>query len=156
MDPVSSRVYHLEKRPSEGRNVLVDTENNTDLFGVNWNARSGVHEYGGAAATVHNGVAYFSHWVDGRVYMVKGQETPKPVTPSNRRPFITQFHYLTTGFFIREHKLPIRQSRSSSRSNASSYGSPRGSHHTRPGWYCKLHLSYRHSFRKCEKDDSWR
>ncbi|KZP22880.1 alpha/beta-hydrolase [Athelia psychrophila] len=83
VDPVSSRVYHLEKRPSQGRNVLVDTENNCDIFGLGWNARSGVHEYGGAAATVHDGVTYFSHWADGRVYRVKGKESPEAITPEN-------------------------------------------------------------------------
>ncbi|KAF7986738.1 hypothetical protein HWV62_20302 [Athelia sp. TMB] len=83
VDRASSRVFHLEKRPSEGRNVLVDTESNCDVFGPHWNARSGVHEYGGAAATVHDGVVYFSHYANGRVYQVKHNASPDPVTPEN-------------------------------------------------------------------------
>lgn len=123
MDPVSSRVYHLEKRPSQGRNVLVDTENNCDIFGLGWNARSGVHEYGGAAATVHDGVTYFSHWADGRVYRVKGKESPEAITPGDWRPVRYSFYFLTHSPFDRECKLSLRQFRSSPCSHASSRGS---------------------------------
>ncbi|THH06289.1 hypothetical protein EW145_g4187 [Phellinidium pouzarii] len=71
VDPVTSTIYHLERRPSEGgRIVLVETVAGKDVFGPSWNARTGVQEYGGASAVVYSGVAYFSHFGDGRVYKV--------------------------------------------------------------------------------------
>ncbi|PPQ78775.1 hypothetical protein CVT25_010648 [Psilocybe cyanescens] len=87
VDRVTSEVYHLETRPSEkGRNVLVHTSSNRDIVGPGWNVRTGVHEYGGAPAIVHDGVAYFSHFVDGRVYRVEVKEgsEPEPITPNNK------------------------------------------------------------------------
>lgn len=82
VDRISSKVYHIEKRPSEGgRNVVVDTARTRDVFGAGWNARSGVHEYGGAAALVHDDIVYFSHYTDGRIYKVNGNHPPEPVTP---------------------------------------------------------------------------
>ncbi|KAH9475568.1 Dipeptidyl peptidase family member 6 [Psilocybe cubensis] len=87
VDRVTSEVYHLETRPSEkGRSVLVHTNSNRDIVGPNWNVRTGVHEYGGAPAIVHDGVAYFSHYVDGRVYRVgvEDDSQPVPITPDNK------------------------------------------------------------------------
>lgn len=52
VDPVTSAIYHIEKRPSEGgRNVLVNTKTGLDVVGREWNVRSRVHEYGGAPDT---------------------------------------------------------------------------------------------------------
>jgi hypothetical protein len=85
VDPITSEVYHLEKRPSEGgRNVLVHTATNRDLVGPGWNVRTMVQEYGGAPAIVHGGVAYFSHSTDGRVYRIdikQDDSIPEAVTP---------------------------------------------------------------------------
>ncbi|KAJ7629481.1 alpha/beta-hydrolase [Mycena polygramma] len=87
VDPVTAMVYHVESRPSEsGRCVLVDSRTGRDLVGKEWNVRTGVHEYGGAPAIVHAGVAYFSHFVDGRVYSVDVKEGSEPpaVTPESK------------------------------------------------------------------------
>ncbi|PPQ74706.1 hypothetical protein CVT26_007557 [Gymnopilus dilepis] len=87
VDRATSEVYHLESRPSEkGRVVLVHTASNRDIVGPGWNVRTGVHEYGGAAAIVHNGIAYFSHMADGRVYRVRLQDEnePEPITPEGK------------------------------------------------------------------------
>ncbi|KAF7329062.1 Peptidase-S9 domain-containing protein [Mycena kentingensis (nom. inval.)] len=85
VDSGSGKVYHLEGRPSEGgRNVLVASETGQDAVGKEWNVRSGVHEYGGAPAVVHNGVIYFSHIGDGRVYMQTVGGEALPVTPDNK------------------------------------------------------------------------
>ncbi|GLB42902.1 putative alpha beta-hydrolase [Lyophyllum shimeji] len=87
VDPVTSKVYHVEKRPSEGgRNILVDTETGQDLTPSEkeWNVRTGVHEYGGAAAIVHNDVVYFSHFADGRIYRLKIGGEPEAVTPESK------------------------------------------------------------------------
>ncbi|KAI0791405.1 alpha/beta-hydrolase [Abortiporus biennis] len=85
VDPVTSAIYHLEARPSEGgRVVVVKTEEGKDLFGPGWNARSGVHEYGGGAARAYDGVVYFSNFADGRVYSVKGIQEPEPITQESK------------------------------------------------------------------------
>lgn len=90
VDPITSKVYHIEKRPLEnGRNVLVNTETGTDVFGAEWNARSGVHDYGGASALVYDNVLYFSNYKDSRVYSVKEGENPCPITPGRMQTFFT-------------------------------------------------------------------
>ncbi|KAH9035891.1 alpha/beta-hydrolase [Lactarius pseudohatsudake] len=84
LDPVTHRIYHIERRPSEGgRAVIVDTIANKDIFASEWNATTKVHEdYGGGAAIVHDGTTYFSHLPDGRVYSFKDGSEPKAVTPA--------------------------------------------------------------------------
>jgi hypothetical protein len=88
VDRITSEVYHLESRPSEkGRCVLVHTSSNRDVVGSKWNVRTSVQEYGGAPAIVYNGVCYFSHMVDGRVYRVVLKEEdgaePEAITPGS-------------------------------------------------------------------------
>jgi hypothetical protein len=62
--------------------VLVNTKTGQDVtVGKDWNVRTGVHEYGGAPAIVHNGITYFSHYGDGRIYQVKEGGEPEAVTP---------------------------------------------------------------------------
>ncbi|KAB5590159.1 Dipeptidyl peptidase family member 6 [Ceratobasidium theobromae] len=89
VDAATSEIYHVEERPHEaGRRVLVHSVTSKDVFGENWNARTGVHEYGGSAATVHNDTALFADWKTRRVYICKkqpdGWEEPRPVTPENQ------------------------------------------------------------------------
>ncbi|KAF7315663.1 Peptidase-S9 domain-containing protein [Mycena indigotica] len=85
VDSVAGKVYHIESRPSEGgRCVLVDSDASKDVVGKDLNVRTGVHEYGGAAAVVSAGVAYFSNIIDGRVYKVKnGDSNAIAVTPES-------------------------------------------------------------------------
>uniref|UniRef100_A0A0W0FFF2 Putative alpha/beta-hydrolase n=1 Tax=Moniliophthora roreri TaxID=221103 RepID=A0A0W0FFF2_MONRR len=87
VDPITSNIYHLESRPSEGgRTALVDTRAQRDIIGPEWNASDSVHEYGGGAATVYDGIAYFSNIKDGRVYRVSVKDdgaAPEAVTPDN-------------------------------------------------------------------------
>ncbi len=75
----------LEQRPSEkGRGVVVrrSADGRTeDLFAAPFNARSRVHEYGGAAWLMHRGVLYFSHDADQRVYRVGRGQAPVAITP---------------------------------------------------------------------------
>ncbi|MGC9521976.1 MAG: TolB family protein, partial [Anaerolineae bacterium] len=84
-DRHGTRVYWLEGRPSEGgRNVLVrrDPESHvTDLLPPPFNARTRVHEYGGGAVVVHDGVVYFSNYSDQRLYRLVPDEDPVPMTP---------------------------------------------------------------------------
>ncbi|KAL1747130.1 Alpha/Beta hydrolase protein [Schizophyllum fasciatum] len=86
IDPLTSKLYLSDARPSEGgRNALVDAETGKDVLpGSQWDIGSKVHEYGGGALIVCDGVFYFSQRSDGRVYRYKsGDEKPTPVTPEN-------------------------------------------------------------------------
>ena len=67
-------VYWLEQRPMEGgRSAIVryrdgQTENN--LLPAAYNIRSRVHEYGGGAYCVSNGVIFFSNDADQNIYRI--------------------------------------------------------------------------------------
>ena len=65
-------VYWVEGRASEGgRNVIVRRTPDgriSDVTPPGFNVRSRVHEYGGAAYTVHRGTVYFSNFADQRLY----------------------------------------------------------------------------------------
>lgn len=93
VDPKKSTVYRLESRPKEqGRGVLVRVADsgNYDVTPEKYNVRTGVHAYGGAAATVFDGTAYFSNFsfdgkTDGAVYKVLDNgpgKVPTAITPS--------------------------------------------------------------------------
>lgn len=93
-------VYWIEGRPHEsGRNVLVRRRpdgSTSDVIPAGFNVRSRVHEYGGGAYAVSNGVVYFSNFVDQRVYRVggpakaghyeseAGHDDPVPITPEGK------------------------------------------------------------------------
>ncbi|TFK67989.1 alpha/beta-hydrolase [Pluteus cervinus] len=96
VDPVTSTIYHIEGRPSEGgRTVLVQSRTALSVVDSGTaqplsDVRTSVHEHGGAAAIVYNGIAYFSNFDDGRVYRVRVPNSsgikpdrfePEPVTP---------------------------------------------------------------------------
>ncbi|KAG7098820.1 hypothetical protein E1B28_000724 [Marasmius oreades] len=74
-----------------GRSVIVNASDRKDLFDRTWDARSQVHEYGGAAAIVFNSVLYFSNFDDKRVYMREAGKTPTPVTPENDKHRFADF-----------------------------------------------------------------
>ena len=78
-------IYWTEMRPSEGgRNVVVrrgpDGET-ADVTPQPFNVRTRVHEYGGGAFLVSNGVVYFSNFEDQRLYRQRPGGEPEPVTP---------------------------------------------------------------------------
>ncbi|KAL1682900.1 Alpha/Beta hydrolase protein [Schizophyllum commune] len=86
VDPITSKLYLSDSRPSEGgRTALVDFESGKDVIpGSQWNIGTKVHEYGGGALAVRDGVFYFSQRSDSRVYRFRqGDEDPVPVTPDN-------------------------------------------------------------------------
>jgi dipeptidyl aminopeptidase/acylaminoacyl peptidase len=78
-------VYWLESRPLEGgRYVIVRQSVAGDAFDINpppSNARTRVHEYGGAPFAVHQGVVYFSNFADQRLYRQEPGGEPTPITP---------------------------------------------------------------------------
>ena len=80
--------YWIESRPAEGgRSVLVRRTadgDRPDLTPTPFNVRSRVHEYGGGAYTVRDGIVIFSNFADNRLYrldLVKGETGPHPITP---------------------------------------------------------------------------
>jgi dipeptidyl aminopeptidase/acylaminoacyl peptidase len=80
----------LESRPSEaGRLQLVALApdgTRRDLLPDGFSARSGVHEYGGGAAWVEVGVAWFVNWSDQRLYRLTSGSAPVALTPEPVEP----------------------------------------------------------------------
>jgi dipeptidyl aminopeptidase/acylaminoacyl peptidase len=86
-------IYWLENRPQEGgRAVIVRLAPDGRREDVNpppFNARSRVHEYGGGAYTVKDGVVYFTNFVDQRIYRQRvGSRMPEPMTPESKEASI--------------------------------------------------------------------
>jgi dipeptidyl aminopeptidase/acylaminoacyl peptidase len=65
-------VYWIEQRPQEaGRNIVIrrlPNGNTEDMTPAPFNARTRVHEYGGGAFAVADGVVYFSNFAEQCVY----------------------------------------------------------------------------------------
>ena len=78
------RIFWIESRPKEGgRNTIVhgDAEGTLHvLTPAPLNVRTRVHEYGGGAYCVAEGVVYFSNFSDQRLYRQRPGGTPAPVT----------------------------------------------------------------------------
>jgi dienelactone hydrolase len=78
-------VYWIESRPQEGgRSVIVRRAANgavADVTPPGFNVRTRVHEYGGGAYLVTDGVVYFCHDADQRLYRQTPGATPVPITP---------------------------------------------------------------------------
>lgn len=95
-DPNTSAVYCLQSRPkNQGHGVLVLVGKNGDIYPKtqwrdltdpkDWDVRTGVYDYGGTAAAVFGGTAYFSNVslkgnTDGRVYKVLDGKNPTAIT----------------------------------------------------------------------------
>ncbi len=77
--------YWLESRPVEGgRYVIVrhSAEGRiADVTPTPFNARTRVHEYGGAPFAVSHGTVYFVNFADQRLYRQEVGGAPKPMTP---------------------------------------------------------------------------
>ncbi len=78
-------LYWTESRPVEkGRNVIVrrmPEGRNVDITPLPFNVRSRVHEYGGGAFAVYDGVIYFVNFGDQRLYRQEPGAEPRPITP---------------------------------------------------------------------------
>ena len=78
-------IYWIEMRPTEdGRYAIVRRTPDggmTDVIPPTFSARTRVHEYGGAALVVSDGVIYFSNFVDQRLYCQMSESEPQPITP---------------------------------------------------------------------------
>lgn len=77
-------LYWTEVRPSEGgRSVIFHRSPDGPTSDVNpapFNARTRVHEYGGASYIVHDGTVYFSNFADQKLYRVSPGSKPEPLT----------------------------------------------------------------------------
>jgi dipeptidyl aminopeptidase/acylaminoacyl peptidase len=76
-------IYWSESRPTEGgRNVLMRWQagQSTEMTPAPFNVRTRVHEYGGGAFTVVEGVVYFSHFADQQLYRQVDVATPVALT----------------------------------------------------------------------------
>ena len=83
-------VWWLELRPDEGgRTVLRRGDpwsEPVDVTPPGFDVRTLVHEYGGGAYVVHDGVAYFSNHADQRMYRQELAGTPEPITAEPPEP----------------------------------------------------------------------
>jgi len=81
-------VYWIENRPEEaGRAAIVRRAADgtiADAIPAGFNARTRVHEYGGGAYTVQDGVLIFANFADTRLYRVDGEKPPRPITPAGK------------------------------------------------------------------------
>ncbi len=80
-------IYWLESRPLEGgRNALVRLAPNgtpTDCLPAEFNVRTRVHEYGGGAYAVFEGVIYFVNFKDQHLYRQQPGGAPEVLTPGD-------------------------------------------------------------------------
>lgn len=81
-------IYWLESRPQEaGRTVLVRCSPDNrieDLTPEPFNVRSRVHEYGGGAYAVKDGIICFVNFQDQRIYRLTAEADPVPLTPASK------------------------------------------------------------------------
>jgi dipeptidyl aminopeptidase/acylaminoacyl peptidase len=77
-------IYWLEGRASEGgRNTLLCRQANgtvVERTPLPFNVRTRVHEYGGGAYLVQDGMLVFSHFADNQLYVQQGEAPPRQLT----------------------------------------------------------------------------
>ncbi|MGF1514477.1 MAG: S9 family peptidase [Elainellaceae cyanobacterium] len=80
-------VYWLEGRPAEGGRYVVVCRSpdgtTADVTPPGFNVRTRVHEYGGGAYIVEDGVVYFSNFADQRLYRQTIGREPQPLTAAD-------------------------------------------------------------------------
>lgn len=79
-------IYWSEQHPNEkGRYVIerwTPAGSIQELLPAPWSARTRVHEYGGSAFTVVDGIVYFQNDADQRVYRLDENGSTTPLTPA--------------------------------------------------------------------------
>jgi dipeptidyl aminopeptidase/acylaminoacyl peptidase len=84
----NGQLYWLESRPSEGGRLVVMTREGgqiRQLTPERFNARTRVHEYGGAPYVVAPDGLWFSQFRDQKLYRQAGDGAPEPMTPEGYR-----------------------------------------------------------------------
>ena len=82
------RIHWLETRPAEGGRVAIMREDGSgpaELISAPFNARTRVHEYGGAPYVVTDDGVFFSNFADQRLHVLKAGAAPEPLTPEGFR-----------------------------------------------------------------------
>ncbi len=78
-------IWWSESRPEEGGRTAVlrrGLDGTVDeVLGQPWNARTAVHEYGGGAWWVRDGVLWFADWATQRLHRLGADGVPVPLTP---------------------------------------------------------------------------
>ncbi len=77
-------IYWNEMRPTQGARCVIVRHRQgkiADMLPAPFSARTRVHEYGGAAFCVAQGVIYFSNDGDQRLYRLAPGQTPQALTP---------------------------------------------------------------------------
>jgi len=96
-------IYWVEMRPTDkGRNVIVRRDASgvcEDINPAPFNARTRVHEYGGGDYLIHQGIVYFSDFLDQRIYKVTDSE-PSPITPAAEMRYADAFADPTRGRMV--------------------------------------------------------
>jgi dipeptidyl aminopeptidase/acylaminoacyl peptidase len=110
-------VYWVESRPHEGgRSVIVRraaTGAIDDVGPDDFDARSRVHEYGGGAYVVEDGVVVASRFDDQRLYRIDLEGEPVAITPTPGDPGSLRYADLDihgeTAIGVRERHVPDRE-----------------------------------------------
>lgn len=109
-------IYWTELRPSEkGRLVVVrrsPDDGTTDMTPPPFNARTRVHEYGGAGSLALGESVYFSNFSDQRLYKVSAGGQPAPVTPESKWRYADGVYGAKRGHIIcvrEDHTDPNRE-----------------------------------------------
>jgi dipeptidyl aminopeptidase/acylaminoacyl peptidase len=88
-------VVWSEGRPAEGGRTQVVRRapdgTTVELLPEGRNARTAVHEYGGAGWWVRDGVTWFADWTDQRLYRLAPGGAPEPITPEPETPRADRF-----------------------------------------------------------------
>ena len=82
------QLYWLETRPAEGGRLVIMTRDQGEarqLTPDGFNARTRVHEYGGAPYVVAPGGVWFSHFRDQKLYWQATGAAPEALTPTGYR-----------------------------------------------------------------------
>lgn len=83
--------YWVEGRPQEeGRYVIVRRTKDgavDDILPKPFSARTTVHEYGGGAIAIHDGVVYFTNYADQQLYKLTPGRSPQPITSAEKLRF---------------------------------------------------------------------
>jgi dipeptidyl aminopeptidase/acylaminoacyl peptidase len=88
-------IWWSESRPEEGGRTAIlrlgADGSRTEILPAPWNARTGVHEYGGGAWWVRGGVVWFADWTSQRLHRLAfdgdpNDLDPEPITPEPAVP----------------------------------------------------------------------